>query len=191
MKRKARAGGLLKASDQGTVSVIFSTLNTIDHDGDVTLPGAFKQGQEVRVSAYNHASWGPSALPVGKGTIHEDGNQGIFDGRFFLNTDAGRETFETVKAMGDLQEWSFGFDVLDGGPGTFQGEQVNFLRKLTVHEVSPVLLGAGIGTRTVSAKSRTQSRADTSEGLRLELQTTATRALLRDSDWQRLQRLIP
>jgi HK97 family phage prohead protease len=191
MQRKARAGGLLKASDQGVVSVIFSTLNVLDHDGDVTLPGAFTDGQKVRVSAYNHASWGPSALPVGKGQIHEDGNSAIFDGQFFLNTDAGRETFETVKAMGDLQEWSFGFDVLDGGPGQFQGEQVNFLRKLNVFEVSPVLLGAGIGTRTVSAKGRSQTRSTDTEGLRLELQHIATRSLLRDSDWERLQRLIP
>jgi HK97 family phage prohead protease len=190
MKRKARSGGLLKA-DAGKVTVVFSTLGVVDHDGDVTLPGAFTDGQKVRISAYNHASWGPGGLPVGKGAIREDGNSAIFDGQFFTNTDAGRETFETVKAMGDLQEWSFGFDVLDGGPGTFQGDTVNFLRKLTVHEVSPVLLGAGIGTRTVSAKARSQNRAGTNEGLRLELQTTATRALLRDSDWQRLQRLIP
>lgn len=153
---KAHSGVQVKIADadQGVVQVLFATLNTKDHDGDVTLPGAFKQGQEVRISAYNHASWGPGALPVGKGRITENGENAIFDGEFFLNTAAGKETFETVKAMGDLQEWSYGFDVLDSEPGTKDGQSVNFLKALDVFEVSPVLLGAGIGTRTLSAKSR-------------------------------------
>ena len=38
-------------------------------------------------------------------------------------------------------------------PGTVEGKAVQFLKKLKVHEVSPVLLGAGIGTQTLSVKS--------------------------------------
>ena len=47
MKKKTYAGEIeLKAdSDQtGQFSAVFSTLNAVDHDGDVTLPGAFKDG---------------------------------------------------------------------------------------------------------------------------------------------------
>jgi hypothetical protein len=52
-----------------------------------------------------------------------------------------------------LQEWSYSFDILDASFGEFEGKQVRFLRKLKVHEVSPVMLGAGIGTHTRAIKS--------------------------------------
>lgn len=152
MPKKALSGLKISEADDGTVTALFSTLNVIDHDQDVTLPGAFTDGQKVRISAYNHASWGPGALPVGKGQINEDGDSAIFDGGFFMNTTAGRDTFETVKELGDLGEWSYGYDILDSAPGQQDGQDVLYLKKLDVHEVSPVLLGAGIGTRTLSAK---------------------------------------
>lgn len=141
---------------QGQVQAVFSTLNVVDKDGDVTLPGAFGQ-QNVRISAYNHTSWA-GALPVGKGTISEVGNEAILDGQFFMNIPAARETFLTVKALDDpAMEWSYGYDVLERSQGKFpqgdeKGEDVQFLHKLKVFEVSPVLLGAGIDTRTLSAK---------------------------------------
>lgn len=152
MKHKTFAGGIKSASDEGQVVAEFARLNVKDHDGDVTVPGAFKEGAPVRVSAYNHGSWG-GQLPIGKGTISSDQNVATADLQFFLQTTAGRDTFEVVKQLGDLMEWSYGYDVLEGGPGKHDGEDVNFLKALEVHEVSPVLLGAGIGTRTVSAKS--------------------------------------
>jgi hypothetical protein len=36
--------------------------------------------------------------------------------------------------------------------GTYRGQRVRFLKALDVTEISPVLRGAGIGTRTVDAK---------------------------------------
>ena len=38
-----------------------------------------------------------------------------------------------------------------------------FLEKLTVHEVSPVMLGAGIGTHTTAIKSAKEADEGTSE----------------------------
>ena len=74
-------------------------------------------------------------------------------GRFFLNTTAGRDTFEVVKELGNRQEWSYGFNVDDSEKGEHEGKSVRILKKMTVHEVSPVLRGAGLGTRTNYAKS--------------------------------------
>jgi len=142
----------LKAGDSGEVTAIFSTFGVIDHDGDVTDPGAFEDGAKVRISAYNHASW-QNALPVGKGIIMADSEQAVMEGQFFMDTTHGRDTFKTVQQLEDLGEWSYGFDILDSGPGTHDGQDVRVLRSVKVHEVSPVLLGAGIGTRTLSAKS--------------------------------------
>jgi len=139
-----------EAGEAGEFTAIFSTFNVIDLQGDVTLPGAFKDGQAVRVSYWGHR-W--QDLPSGRGVIHADDEKAWIDGKFFLDTDAGAETYKTVKNLGDLQEFSFGFDVDLSEEGVFEGIPVRFLKALTVHEVSPVFLGAGIGTGTVAIKS--------------------------------------
>lgn len=138
--------------DKGEVTAVFATFNVKDSDWDVTLPGAFEDGAPALISAYGHASWS-GMLPVGKGTIATTDTEALFHGRFFMDTTHGRDTFLTVKETGDLQEWSYGFDILERSFGEFDGEQVQFLKRLRVHEVSPVLLGAGVGTRTLAAKS--------------------------------------
>lgn len=144
----------IKDADLGQVQAVFSTLGVVDLDGDVTEPGAFTDGAKVRISAYGHTSWG-GALPVGKGTIRTEGDEAILDGQFFLDTTAGRDTFTVVKELGELQEWSYGFDIVEAGYGMQDDREVRFLKALAVHEVSPVLLGAaGPGrTRTIGAKS--------------------------------------
>lgn len=141
-----------KTTDQGHVEAVFSTLNVIDSDRDVTLPGAFQDGAPILISAYGHSSWGGNP-PVGKGVIRMDGDRALIDGQFFMDTAAGKDTFLTVKGMGDLGEWSYGFDVLKASSGQHDGEDVRFLEKLRVFEASPVLRGAGVGTRTIGTKS--------------------------------------
>jgi hypothetical protein len=152
MLRKTISGPVsFKADGQtGEFSAVFSRFNVKDADGDVTYPDAFSDGEEARVSAWGH---GWDQLPVGKGVIHFDGAQAWLDGRFFLETAAGREHYETVKALGPLQEWSYGYKVLDAAPGVFEGESVRYLKRLQVIEVSPVMQGAGVGTHTAAIKS--------------------------------------
>lgn len=154
MNRKSLSGFALKDADQGSVTAIFATLNEVDHDGDVTLPGAFTNGQEVVLSAYGHASSYGEAAPVGKGTIHADEKQATFDGQFFLDTSAGRDTFTVVKRLAEsgLGEWSYGYEITDASYGRFNEQDVQFLKGVNVFEVSPVMRGAGIGTRTLGAK---------------------------------------
>ncbi|MFF5445486.1 HK97 family phage prohead protease [Streptomyces sp. NPDC012888] len=156
MDTKALGRVEIKDADKGTVKAVFSTFDVIDHDGDVTAPGAIEDGALVRISAYGHASWG-GALPVGKGVVRIKGSEAILEGQFFMDTTHGRDTFETVKQLSEdgLQEWSYGFDVLDAEPVERDGRSVRLLKRLKVHEVSPVLLGAGINTRTLAAKSHT------------------------------------
>lgn len=151
MKHKSFTGLKITNEDQGEVEAVFATLGVKDLHGDVTLKGAFKSGEEVRLSAYNHESW-KGALPVGKGTIEEVGDNVVFKGRFFMDTTGGKDTFHTVKEMGGLQEWSYGYETLDQEPGQKDGEQVNIIKSQKVHEVSPVLQGAGIGTQTTAVK---------------------------------------
>ena len=141
---------------EGDVRALFATLNEIDKDNDVTLPGAFESGAAVRIAAYGHNSMGMSPqLPTGRGEIFADDEKAVMRGRFFLETTAGKDTYLTVKEMGDLQEWSYEYDILEAEPGTHRGQPVQHLKKLKVHGVTPVYLGAGIGTQTLDIKSLT------------------------------------
>ncbi len=155
----------MKVDDEGHFEAIFSTFNVIDHDGDVTLPGAFDDGAEVIVGAYGHSSWGfSSALPVGKGVIKQTEKDARIVGDFWLNTKSGKEHHAVVKELGAKQEWSYGFDVKGTGdvdelPEELRGAD-RVLTKLEVFEVSPVLKGAGIDTQTVVVKKKDEPPKD-------------------------------
>lgn len=151
MDSKALTGVEIKSQTKGEVAAVFSTFGVADHDGDVTPADAFDNGAKVLISAYNHQSW-QGAMPVGKGTIRVGSKEAVMEGAFFMNTTHGRDAFETVKEVGDLQEWSYGFDVLDAGETEIEGKSYRLLKKLKVYEVSPVIRGAGIGTYTQSVK---------------------------------------
>jgi hypothetical protein len=141
----------IKSESKGEVEAVFARLNVIDHDGDVTVPGAFKEGQTVAISQHGHTIWDGTA-PVGKGTIHTVGDTAVFRGKFFMDMQAARDTFHAVKGMAEHGQWSYGFNTLTAEPGQLGGKDVKFLKELEVFEVSPVLRGAGIGTSTLSAK---------------------------------------
>lgn len=160
----------IKSGDRGEFSAVFSTFSVIDSDGDVTMPGAFTEGEEVLVSSYGHTSW-QGALPVGKGKIRSTKSEAIVEGQFFMETTQGRDTFQVVKALGGKQQWSYGFDVVDSEPGKHAGREVKFLKKLKVHEVSPVLIGAGVNTRTLAVKALTEQGYDPADALRLAERT--------------------
>lgn len=149
--QKTLSDVVIKSADQGLVEAIFSTFNVKDKDGEVTLPGAIADGTPVVISAYGHSSHGEK-LPVGKGVIKTTDTHAILKGQFFLSTTAGRETFEVVKELGPLQEWSYSLQNVKSHFGEFEGEQVSFLESISVKEVSPVLIGAGI-TQTLAVKS--------------------------------------
>ena len=154
MNTKSLTSVQIKDADQGIVEAVFSTFDVIDLDGDVTRKGAFTEGAPVVISAYGHRSH-DGELPVGKGTIHEVDNQAIMRGQFFLDTVAGVDTFRTVKALSEsgLQEWSYSLQNVQAERGEFDGKQVRFINSVVVKEVSPVLIGAGIQTRTLGVKN--------------------------------------
>lgn len=166
--KKALTGVTIKDAALGTVEAVFSTFDVVDHDGDLTRKGAFTEGAPVVISAYGHKSH-DGVLPVGKGTIHEDGDRAILKGQFFLNTTQGRDTFETVKALSEdgLQEWSYSLQNVESERATIDGKSVRIITKVgLVKEVSPVLIGAGIATETLSVKATKQAASSLSALLR-------------------------
>ena len=141
---------------EGKVEAVFSVFNEVDSDGDVVLPTAIKSGfKDKGVPMVWAHDW---KKPIGRGEIVTDDNVATFKGQFIMDTDEGRNAFNTVKAMGDLQQWSFGYEVKDSENGKFQKDNgeidVRFLKELDVWEVSPVLVGANQNTYTASVKEK-------------------------------------
>ena len=106
-------------------------------------------------------AWGHDwSRPVGKGVIRVDKKRARFDGHFFLGTEAGREAHATVKAMGDLQEWSMGYIVTEvkyvDDPQQYDGQHTREIEGMTTLEVSPVLAGANPNTETIGIKAGSQ-----------------------------------
>jgi hypothetical protein len=161
---KTITGFTIKSAEKGEVEAVFSTFNVIDKDGDVTLPGAIKDGAEVVISAYGHQSH-YGALPIGKGVIKTTETEATLQGKFFLNTTAGRDTFEVVKELGPLGEWSYSLHDVVSKAGEINGQRVNFLESIFVKEVSPVLIGAGVNTRTLAAKGLTSLQDQITEAM--------------------------
>jgi hypothetical protein len=179
--KKQLTNVVIKDADQGLVEAVFSRFGVVDADGDITDPGAFTEGAAVVISAYGHKSW-EGQLPVGKGTIHEDGATAILRGQFLLNTTHGRDTFETVKALSEagLQEWSYSLHDVVAEPAVVEGRKVRRIKKVgLVKEVSPVLRGAGVNTATLAVKSDRKQLVSTLRALLSE----AGHERWPDADW--------
>lgn len=149
------------AGDDGSATWVMATLNTIDLDGDVILPGAIGEQTIPIVPAHDSGH-----VPLGKGRLYENGNEAVVEAKFNLDIPAARDWHAAIKF--DLanppavQEYSFAYALLEGGSkrGEFNGQQVRFFQPkangepgVDVTESSPVLRGAGINTRTLAAKS--------------------------------------
>jgi hypothetical protein len=179
-RSKISQGLEIKSADRGEVSAVIATLNVRDLDGDVATEETFTDGEEVVISSYNHASMQGYALPVGKGKVRVTSAEAILDGKFWIdNTPEARSSFEVVKQMGARQEWSYGYKIMEAEPGVFDGEQVQFLKRVEVFEASPVIRGAGIGTRTLSAKGL---KEDTPESIERARSMSDYRAAIRPHD---------
>lgn len=141
----------------GAFEAVFATLDVVDLDGDVILPGALGE-QEVVISQYNHGSWGSGAeaLPIGVGRIRETETEAIVAGQFDMSDPDAVKTRNKIKYLVDnnrRQEWSFALSDVEYHVGERGGQSVRFLEKIRAPEVSPVLQGAGIGTRVLSIKA--------------------------------------
>lgn len=140
---------------EGQVEAKVAQLGVVDRDLDITEPGYFGKQATRMVWGHQWLSW------IGKGTIYEDGDAAMFSGQFFMDTQAGAEAYKTVKAMGELAEWSYGYEVLPGGSRKAAPDsgarrvlqpRADGTPGATVFEVSPVLQAAGVGTGTTAIK---------------------------------------
>lgn len=179
MKTETKTLLVEKMDDAGHGLARIATLSAVDHDGDTYAGGAFGWKE-------NSEQWVPilpahdrTAMPLGKARVYEDSSTAFAELHLNLETAAGKDWQSHLKfdlATGrPAQEWSYGFGVVDAAYEQRGDERVRILRKLDVHEVSPVVRGAGAGTTTLAMKSR-GSFADQIEAVLAELDDMVERA---------------
>lgn len=154
MELTHKAFEVKELSEEGQLSAVVSTFGQVDRDGDLMDAEAFKTQDGRSIPMVWAHDWND---PVGKGVIAADKEKATFTGQFFMNTQRGQEAYKTVKAMGELQQYSIGFAVkaqefqtveVDGAK-----QSVRTFKDIELFEASPVLVGAAYGTHTVGIKS--------------------------------------
>ncbi len=145
-----------KMDDAGTGLARIAQLSAVDSDGDTYLPGAFSWKEGGQQWCQILPAHDRRAMPLGKARVYEDGDWAMAELHLNLDTQAGRDWHAALKfdlAKGaSVQEYSYGFDVVDADFQQRGTDRVRLLKRLDVHEVSPVLKGAGVGTGTITIK---------------------------------------
>lgn len=136
-------------SEQGSLRAVFSTFDVVDQQGDIVVREAFTNGQSVPL-VWSH-DW---SRPIGRGTVKVEPTRAVFDGQLFLDTTDGLDAFRTIKGLGDLAEYSWGFQILDAAEEVRDGVPIRIITKAEVFEVSPVLVGANRETYTLAIKGK-------------------------------------
>ena len=174
IERKTFRGEIKQLDGEGAFEAVIATLNVVDSDGDIIVPGAFQNATVSVLPAHDSRS-----VPLGKAKMEDRGDKAIAVGQYNLDILAAKDWHNALKF--DLknppvvQEWSFAFRIVESSMETRDGEDIRILEKLDVMEVSPVLRGAGVDTGTLSAKNK-QRFADQLELTLKSVEDTLERA---------------
>ena len=151
--------------EKGIVEAYVSGIGNKDSGGDIIVPGAFNASLQQRTpkGVWSH-DWdkpvsktleiyevpaGDPRLPM-KMQLAEIGGLYVKT-QFNLNTQLGRDAYETVKFFGEESEWSIGYQVDDAEYDHDQKAMI--LKEISLYEYSPVLFGMNELTSTVSIKA--------------------------------------
>lgn len=151
--RKTFRGEIKQLGDDGSFEAVIATLNVVDSDGDIILPGAFQNATVSVLPAHDSRS-----VMLGKAKMEDRDDKAIAVGKYNLDIPTAKDWHSALKfdlkTPPAIQEWSFAFRIVESSMETRDGEDIRILEKLDVMEVSPVLRGAGVGTITLTAKQR-------------------------------------
>lgn len=165
---KVKAAGESDGLEDGQFEAIVSVFDNIDAYGDVVMPGAFKDtlaewaasGDPIPVY-YSHQMQDLGSL-LGEVIEAKETEQGLWV-KAQLDVDdpdnvSARRAHKQMQ-RGLLKQFSFAYDVLEGGMEkrqTNQGEEPEefyALRKLKLYEVGPTPLGANQETELLDVKT--------------------------------------
>jgi prohead serine protease len=172
----------MNVGEDGKGQVVFATLGVVDKDGDITDKGAF--GNQLAHLMPMHV-WKDADSPfLGVASIKESGNEAIADIELNMDLQRAKDWRSSMKFAldrGKTIEWSYGFDVTDSEIRTVNGKKVRALKSLIVHEVSPVVIGAGENTRVLSMKAYAEMQG-TWEAIQSAIMDAAEALLIGDQD---------
>lgn len=156
LKQLGEADGL----EAGQFKALVSVFGNIDSTGDMVMPGAFSKtlteweesGATIPV-LWSHRMDDPEFI-VGQVVKAEETEEGL---EILGQLDTGdgtpkaRAAYNALKS-GRSRQFSFAYDVIDGGPVEKDGQSYNELRELKLYEVSPTLIGANDQTELLGIK---------------------------------------
>lgn len=134
-----------------TVAGYFAEFNSLDHDGDIILPGAMDKSIEERgpngsnqiMHLLQHDSW----RPLGKPNVLRSDSKGLYFETNMPDTTIGIDTIK-LYAAGVYNEHSIGYQVLQWEMkyDEAKDEQIRLLKEIKLWEGSTVTWGANENT---------------------------------------------
>lgn len=167
------------SGETGEFEAIVSVFGNVDSVGDVVMPGAFaesldaweKSGDPIPV-LWSHRMDDPrfsighvleaAELEPGDARIpdwaddHVKAHGGLWvKGQLDTGADAGEVAVAARSLLRKrlVKQFSYAYEIIDGGFGTAGGEDAYELRKMNLFEVSPTQIGANNLTELVGAKA--------------------------------------
>jgi HK97 family phage prohead protease len=183
-----KAAGTADGLEDGQFRAVVSVFNNRDSVGDVVMPGAFTDTlQEWKASGdsipiyWSHQMHDPD-FNIGYVLDAAETDQGLeVLGQLDLDPEApakARQVYRLLKGR-RVTQFSFAYDVLEGGPAEHDGQSVIELRKLKLYEVGPTPIGANQETELLDVKAAAlQLTADLKAGRVLSSKNEGT---LRDA----------
>lgn len=144
--------------DEGQFVGYASVFDNVDSYGDVVRRGAF--AETLKSFGVNGAGipcyWGhrmdDPMMNIGQTVTAVEDERGLkVTVQLDLDTQHGRQVHRLIK-QGRVREMSFAYDVLDSGWVEVDGREAYELKKLRIHEVSVVPIGANPETELLAVK---------------------------------------
>lgn len=158
--------------DQGTFEALVAVFGNVDSVGDRIVKGAFTDtlkewsasGDPIPV-LWSHLRDNPD-YHIGVVTDAKETDQGlVVNGKLDLDNPTAAQVWRLLKGR-RVTQFSFAYDILDGGPVDTDGERVYELRRLKLYEVGPTLIGANQATELLGTKSAIRELAQVAAGLK-------------------------
>lgn len=149
---------------EGEFTALVAVFGNVDTYGDVITPGAFtdtladydQRSASIPV-VWSHR-WDDPFAHIGHVVKAEETSDGLqVHAALDLENPTAVQVHKLLKT-GRIRQFSFGFDVDEGGWAEREGREVYELRKLTLHEVGPCLLGVNRQTELLDVKGTPPSK---------------------------------
>lgn len=156
----------------GQFEAIVSVFGNVDFIGDRVVKGAFAdtlkaweaKGDPIPV-LWSHMSADPD-YHIGYVEDAKETDTGLWvRGQLDLEAPKAQQVWRLLKGR-RVTQFSFAYDIDEAGMVTEDGEEINELRKLTLHEVGPTLLGMNPATQLLDTKTLAALVTEVREGTR-------------------------